>query len=105
MHMPAYTVTAGNKWYFQKLVVIADNATEAAEKFHAYLTSPESLAHEVYEREQVSSMDDETDPEALIAENYKYVFHPRDVEEFEDIGKWQVEPTAVVQMIHSGGNG
>ena len=101
----AFEVVAANKWFYQRLVVLAATKAESAAKFAAYLTTPEAVAHEEYELKQVSGMGDETDPETLERRNYVYSFKHSMIEEFEPNSKSLAEPTADVQMIDSGGNG
>lgn len=99
--MKAYEVTAANKWFYQRLLVLAETEDEASQKFTAYLSTPAAMAHEDYELSQVSCLGDEADPQTLIRSNYAYKFAPHSVEEFDGRQK----PSHEVQMIDSGGNG
>jgi hypothetical protein len=101
--MTAYEVIASNKWFFQRLVVLADSEADAAAKFRARLSNPASIAHEEYEWEQTRQLEDD-DPVSERSE-YTYSFDSHRVEEFDGDPKWLGEPTADVQMISSGGNG
>lgn len=98
--MTTYTVTAGNKYFYQTLVVNAADSADAANKFHAFLDSPEQKKLEQEETKEAEQEFGEQDPG-----DHEYWFQDEDVEERDHFPRWHGEPSDQVQVISAGGNG
>lgn len=94
--MTAYKVTASNNYFFQTLVVEADNAEDAERKFSSYLEA--TANDEEYQMAIQEGFEaDQSD--------YEYGFDSEDIEEFSGFSRWNGKPSVTVQMINSGPNG
>ncbi len=104
--MAAYVVVARNKWFYQRLVVMATSNVDAAQKFRAYLKSPEKLAHEENELSRANRLNhSDEDPEELKRDNYRYNLYTVEIGEFAGEPKWTGKPSKEVQVIDAGDNG
>lgn len=95
-----YMVTAGNRYFWQSLVVTAATVEEAADKFEAFLNSPESKAFEAEECRDAAQEFGPQDPD-----DHRYRFDPSDVEERDYVPRWHGAPSEEVQVTDAGGNG
>jgi hypothetical protein len=96
--MTAYRVTASNEFFWQDLLVEADNDKAAWDAVEAYLELPEQIEAEEYEFNQSMAIaDDETGwPDRT---DYKYT--PQLIAEYYG----SHDATITVKLIDSGGNG
>lgn len=98
--MHTYTVTAGNKFFWQTLVVNAASRVAAITAFDAFLALPDNLAGEEEEFAMAKQLDG--DPSR---DDYRYRFDLADVTECYHFPRWTGTPSDEVQVIASGGNG
>lgn len=105
--MTTYTVTAGNRYYWQKLIVEAADADQASMAFNAYLRSDDTLKAEEFEYQEGRSLahDNDEDPDDVRRSDYTYAFDDEDMEEDEYLSHWTGPATTTVQLVDSGGNG
>lgn len=102
MDKTAYEVTAANHYFWQQLVVLADDENDAFRLFLEYLASHEQQVAEEEEYEMGVDNDPKDFPER---ETYNYRFRDTDIKEFDGDHRWIGTPTAEVQVMHSDGNG
>ena len=102
-----YEATAGNLYFYQRLVVLARDIDEATDKFRDYLAEPENQkeeeeefgrACEAYEDEVISG-------DYPRRENHSYTITDDAVTEFVYDPHWIGKAKDTVQVISSGGNG
>ena len=98
--MNTYTVTAGNKCFYQVLVVTADDKAAAATKFQAYLDAPQQKQGEQEEIDWAQEEFGEVNPD-----DHEYRFDEGDIEEEYHFPHWRGEPGEQVQVMSSDGNG
>jgi hypothetical protein len=103
----AYEVTVANLYFYQRLVVLADDADVAQEQFEAWLAAPEQQAEEEeeYEMDVQASIDGIIGGSVPQRVNYEYRFHDADVKEFTGNSHWVGTPTIAVQVMSADGNG
>jgi hypothetical protein len=94
--MNSYTVTATNKYFWQKLGVAARSREVAARKFDAFLRSRSSQNEEKYEWSEGGKL---CPDERCERADYRYRFDEDRVEPADFVA------AVVVTMINSGGNG
>ena len=102
--MELYTVTAGNRFFWQKLAVMAPDAETAAQSFRAYLAEPAQLKSEEHELKDAETIGYEEDYDR---DSYRYRFDDDDVEEGDEteLRRHFSGQLDAVRMIDSGGNG
>jgi hypothetical protein len=94
--MCSYTVTATNRYFWQKLGVAARNREVAARKFDAFLRSRSSQKEEKYEWSEGGKLYPE---ERCDRASYRYRFDDDKVKLADFVA------AVVVTMVDSGGNG
>lgn len=99
--MNTYTVTAGNKFFWQTLVINAADVDAAVTAFDAFLASPASQDAE-HDEFADAHMISEDEPDR---DDYRYRFDASDVVERYQFPRWTGTPSDQVQVIASGGNG
>lgn len=97
--MIVFTVTASNRYYWQKLAVQARNADVAEKKFARFLASRSSQREEV--NEWIEGEKRGAEVERCPRSHYVYSFDPDAIEPIDCVSPVGV----VVEMIGSGGNG
>lgn len=109
--MKTYAVTAGNRYFWQTLVVTAHDEQEAAQKFTAFLAQPEERAAEDEEYQMgleaaaISNTAYDVSGHKPEPNDYHYCFDADDIEEENYFPHWAGTPNPHVQRTGSGGNG